>query len=242
MGPLCSVQQLAICKQWLPFVNAHITVLRCACMVTRKCKHSAVQSFGVHGAYLFVPRMFRLFAHIWPTGWKCPFVFSDHKPNNSCRGHSSSYICRGRVHASAHRQTPDMTSLPGQYTGFYHYCYNKRKYPCMGTGCKNAAGSHPNNYESCKACVTVQWFENYITYFRTDDINRADARMRLSLPKPLLVHREVQKKHKLFREKGGAVFMLGNSKDLPTLRWSTGPIKFVVSAAYPTHLSTTSLP
>ena len=132
-----------------------------------------------------------------------------------------------------------MASLPGQYTGFGHYSYPKQKHQCVGEGCKHADGAHTNNHFVCKPCTTVQWFENYIVYFRGDDIARADARMRLAIPKPLPVHREVKKARKEFVARGGSIHMLGNPKDMPALTWSTGPVKFVACATYPSHLITT---
>lgn len=131
-----------------------------------------------------------------------------------------------------------MASLPGQYTGFHHYSYNKSKYPCLGEDCKNVPGSHKNNYFLCKSCTTVKWFENYIMYFRLDDVGRADAQERLSLKEAIPIHREVKKLHKEFKKRGGQIHLLGNPKDLPKLTWNTGKTKFVIHAEYPKHLKT----
>ena len=53
--------------------------------------------------------------------------------------------------------------------------------------------------------------------FGADDITRAEAKQRIKSRDPLPVHREMQKIHKEFKQKGGAIHVLG---DLPEIIWN----------------------
>lgn len=123
--------------------------------------------------------------------------------------------------------------LPGQYSGFHHACFPKDKFKCTGDGCRSEPDSLPSNYYRCPACNTVAWFTSKITTFRSDDIQRACALRRFKGTDPLPVHREMQKVHKKFRERGGQIHVLSHAADLPRLVWKGDNVSF---ARYPDHL------
>ena len=145
--------------------------------------------------------------------------------------------CTDRPHSSAMS-----TSLPGQYTGWHHYCYPAYKFPCGGAdaGCSNAPSAATTNYFLCKQCMQRQWFASKIASFNTDDITRAEAMRRFGNGDPLPVHSEIVKVHKKFRARGGVIRVLGHPRDLPTVTWSASNC-FVRGVTYPDHIRSDKL-
>lgn len=134
------------------------------------------------------------------------------------------------------------TSLPGQYTGWHHYCYPGHKFPCGGAdaGCSVAPGAAATNYYFCKQCMQRQWFASKIASFNTDDITRAEAMHRFGNGDPLPVHSEMVKVHKKFRARGGIVRVLGHPRDLPKVTWTTSG-RFIRGVVYPDHIRSDEL-
>lgn len=129
-------------------------------------------------------------------------------------------------------------ALPGQKTGWHHYCYNASRFPCEMGECMRA-DTHPNNYYLCKACCNRAWFDSKIYTFKLDDLQRQCAQKRMKLTEPLEVHTEMRKKvWKEFRKRGGQIHVLAVRKDLPTI------VKFsstTCCVTYPAHLIATQL-
>lgn len=130
-----------------------------------------------------------------------------------------------------------MTTLPGQYTGWHHYCYPADKYECQGIDddCANTAGCRLTNYYRCKPCTNRQWFMSKIRTFNTDDIARAEAQRRIKAAEPLKVHSKMREVHVKFRKRGGIIRILGNPRDLPAVTW-TDTSSIIRRVVYPPHI------
>lgn len=125
------------------------------------------------------------------------------------------------------------TRLPGQYTGWHHYCFPSDKYVCGGVAddCANTPGNRATNYYLCKPCVQREWFISKIASLTADDVCRAEAQRRISALEPIKIHTEMRKVHAEFRRRGGVVRSLG-PRSIPAVVWSNSG-RVVRSATYP---------
>lgn len=136
-----------------------------------------------------------------------------------------------------------MSHLPGQFSGWHHYCFPAHKYACLkgASECGNWPANKPNqNYFRCKPCETRAWFLSKIQTMRSDDIVRAESRRRLGMAEPLDVHSGMKSVHNEFKRKGGVIRVLGNRRDMPIVTWDSTN-RLICSARWPDHLVSTEV-